>query len=572
MKKMYKTISIIALIFMLRGVFLCQNPTFAYDKSYLRSNLSFSPGAKDESAIRFEIMNFLVTTSEHMQKYRDEPLNFVELRDMLIDSVEEKFGTRDLDKYNIRIEPDAKGGINIYNLTSEDSLICIKITKNGNVKDISYEENIMSRYRVLDHQIFSEASYLKRLSYEICPEEGRELGRILSVFSAIVEDFRNNRKTLKTAKRTYRGRKIDVNEAVDILQVKAIALNSRILEMIKANKISKKDDSYYLYNITFQINEMINKYAKGKKLTLVPLNLYLLLMEFKRQNSMSSYDISIAGAKDVVVIGSVAEFFEVLNNLRYNAYMHGDAKNIYINIKRKGDRCELIFRDDGRGMSKKVKEKAFEKWFSTNKSKFGHEGLGLAVVKSIIESWGGTINLASEYRKGTTFTMTLPLGPGEAVKILPPEEGIQQLIARIKEIAAAHQKTDSHTIVLFIDGIRDIGKSTLETTIKGHLKIPDWPIRTNEDIVPVTTVPDKFILVSQAYGSIEGQDYQELMEDPDATVIAVYLSNTYSPTDLPEEVIKYADFIIDWREKVRLDKKHALPELLKQVSSSHKDL
>ena len=112
----------------------------------------------------------------------------------------------------------------------------------------------------------------------------------------------------------------------------------------------------------------------------------------------------------------------------------------------------------------------------------------------------------------------------------------------------------------------------METTIKGHLKIPDWPIRTNEDIVPVTTVPDKFILVSQAYGSIEGQDYQELMEDPDATVIAVYLSNTYSPTDLPEEVIKYADFIIDWREKVRLDKKHALPELLKQVSSSHKDL
>ncbi|UJR82359.1 sensor histidine kinase [Sandaracinus amylolyticus] len=62
-------------------------------------------------------------------------------------------------------------------------------------------------------------------------------------------------------------------------------------------------------------------------------------------------------------------------------------------------------RDDGTGMPKDVMEKVFQPLFST---KTKGTGLGLAVVASLVERHGGTISVASEVGRGTTFTIELP--------------------------------------------------------------------------------------------------------------------------------------------------------------------
>jgi len=74
--------------------------------------------------------------------------------------------------------------------------------------------------------------------------------------------------------------------------------------------------------------------------------------------------------------------------------------------------------DTGIGMTEETKDKLFTSFFSTKGSK--GTGLGLPTTFKIIKEHGGTINVESEYGKGTTFSITLPIEPPEEPVSLPP--------------------------------------------------------------------------------------------------------------------------------------------------------
>jgi len=69
------------------------------------------------------------------------------------------------------------------------------------------------------------------------------------------------------------------------------------------------------------------------------------------------------------------------------------------------NRLRIEFRDTGRGMSPDQVEHLFEPFSSTT----GGTGLGLSIVYQIIRDHGGTINVRSRERQGTTITVELPL-------------------------------------------------------------------------------------------------------------------------------------------------------------------
>jgi len=69
-----------------------------------------------------------------------------------------------------------------------------------------------------------------------------------------------------------------------------------------------------------------------------------------------------------------------------------------------------IFRDTGIGIPRENMAKLFEPFFTTKKKGKG-VGLGLSVAYGIIEEHGGTIDVTSSKKKGTTFTIKLPLNP-----------------------------------------------------------------------------------------------------------------------------------------------------------------
>jgi len=75
------------------------------------------------------------------------------------------------------------------------------------------------------------------------------------------------------------------------------------------------------------------------------------------------------------------------------------------------DKVKIKIADTGPGISKENLDKVFEPFFTTKEPGEG-TGLGLALVHTIIERYGGTIRVESEEEKETTFTIELPVIKG----------------------------------------------------------------------------------------------------------------------------------------------------------------
>ncbi len=103
------------------------------------------------------------------------------------------------------------------------------------------------------------------------------------------------------------------------------------------------------------------------------------------------------------------QFLRVFNNLIKNsiqAIKKPEEGKIEVSVEEKKGKHIIQFSDNGSGIQSDRQEKVFTPNFTT---KSGGMGLGLAMVKSIIQNAGGEISFTSEPDIGTTFTITLPV-------------------------------------------------------------------------------------------------------------------------------------------------------------------
>ena len=75
-------------------------------------------------------------------------------------------------------------------------------------------------------------------------------------------------------------------------------------------------------------------------------------------------------------------------------------------LEKKNDTFVLTVQDNGIGIENTQQEVIFEPKFTTKSSGMG---LGLAIIKNIVENYNGTIKVNSELGKGSTFSIELPL-------------------------------------------------------------------------------------------------------------------------------------------------------------------
>jgi light-regulated signal transduction histidine kinase (bacteriophytochrome) len=76
----------------------------------------------------------------------------------------------------------------------------------------------------------------------------------------------------------------------------------------------------------------------------------------------------------------------------------------------KEDCCKLTVKDRGTGFDDTLSEKIFSLFQSLhNRADYSGNGIGLAIVKKIVEKHRGTISVTSKPGEGSTFVITLPL-------------------------------------------------------------------------------------------------------------------------------------------------------------------
>ena len=127
----------------------------------------------------------------------------------------------------------------------------------------------------------------------------------------------------------------------------------------------------------------------------------------------ASIGLSVEVPENLVVDGYPGSYGQILTNLFLNAATHafpdGRSGNIAISAKPRGtDDIEIIFADDGAGMTAEVQRQAFDPFFTTRRNE-GGTGLGLHIVYNLVtQQLGGRMMLDSRPGQGTTFRIIMP--------------------------------------------------------------------------------------------------------------------------------------------------------------------
>ena len=102
---------------------------------------------------------------------------------------------------------------------------------------------------------------------------------------------------------------------------------------------------------------------------------------------------------------------QVLSNLLSNGVKYGAGKPIRVSVRRAGDSAQIAITDQGPGIPAEEAEHVFERFErgAEATARSGSYGLGLWIVRELVELHGGGVSVQSKPGAGTTFLVALPL-------------------------------------------------------------------------------------------------------------------------------------------------------------------
>lgn len=126
----------------------------------------------------------------------------------------------------------------------------------------------------------------------------------------------------------------------------------------------------------------------------------------------------VADLEEINAMIDAPKIQQVVSNLLSNAIKHNpDGCKVYVTLKQDGADAVLTVRDEGEGIPPEMLPRVFERFFRVDKARSradGSTGLGLSIVKAIVEAHGGTITATSTSGEGSEFIVRLPIGEDKA--------------------------------------------------------------------------------------------------------------------------------------------------------------
>jgi signal transduction histidine kinase len=167
-------------------------------------------------------------------------------------------------------------------------------------------------------------------------------------------------------------------------------LDQTIYDILEYSKNSRTDVQFEKFNIR-EVVELINTDLK-----------------FYDDNRVD-FQINIIGAEEIYT--DKKRIITVVKNLVSNAVKYSktsfETSFVKFETRQSPEYIELIVSDNGIGIPKDQHQRIFEMFYRVSSGRIG-SGLGLFIVKEILEKLGGTIAVESEPNIGSTFTVRLP--------------------------------------------------------------------------------------------------------------------------------------------------------------------
>jgi PAS domain S-box-containing protein len=200
-------------------------------------------------------------------------------------------------------------------------------------------------------------------------------------------------------------------------------------------------------------------------------NSYKLQMD----SSMVNVILEIDEDLPTLVHGDAKRLSQILNNLLSNAQKFTASGEIFISVRQNKATAENTWiefrvRDSGIGIpEKRIKDifKPFEQGEPDTSRKYGGTGLGLTIVKQLVELQNGTLEVKSSPGKGSTFMIIIPFGKQKtAAGAVEERNKIGEGIKQIESLNILYAD-DINSNLFLMKGYADLWKFNLDTANNG---------------------------------------------------------------------------------------------------------
>ena len=185
-----------------------------------------------------------------------------------------------------------------------------------------------------------------------------------------------------------------------------------------------RDFSNYIYNSSLQLLELLNNLlnlfklesghyeVKTEPVVLDPLAHACIDSLMLKAKTKGIGLVFTTSAPSLQVPADPVMLRQIVANLLTNAIKFTDEGSVTVSVDREEDRAVIRVRDTGIGMSADEVQRIFTQYQQANQTiarKYGGTGLGLSICIRFAAMLGGDITCQSEAKKGTCFTLKLPL-------------------------------------------------------------------------------------------------------------------------------------------------------------------
>ena len=281
------------------------------------------------------------------------------------------------------------------------------------------------------------------LSPSPLPTRRDEVGATLREFEALVRDLADARHRLETEAEARRrlelalremdklatigqlaaGLAHEIGSPLQILEGRVAALESKADDPAETRRLARilREQAQRITRIVTRLIGVARRPPIAPRLLdpVPPLRTVVELLETEARKR--KVELSLEAARDVPMVRADADGVQqlALNLLRNALDATEPGGRVVVRVVpaeltladgRVAPAVRFVFQDTGHGMGPEARARAFEPFFTTRAR---GAGLGLAVVKGIVDEHGGRIDVRSEEGRGTTFVVELPCAPDE---------------------------------------------------------------------------------------------------------------------------------------------------------------